>query len=127
MPIDPSLSLFICALILISTLRLLREVLHVLMEGVPPHLDIAAVSQAMSAMPQVYEVHSVHIWALSSEMTALSAHVVMEDMHAWHGVLTDLRDMLHERFDINHVTLQPESTNAFNNGEAGCWLTKPKS
>lgn len=124
LPIDPILSLFICALILFSTIKLLREVLHVLMEGVPPHLDMAIVSQAMVDIPQVYEVHSVHIWGLSSEMTALSAHVVMKDMQAWHEVLEDLRHMLHERFDINHVTLQPESVEAFNSGEAGCWLTK---
>ncbi|MEO8417540.1 MAG: cation diffusion facilitator family transporter [Methylophilaceae bacterium] len=126
MPIDPILSLFICALILFSTIKLLREVLHVLMEGVPSHLDIAAVSQAMSTIPQVYEVHSVHIWGLSSEMTALSAHVVMHDMQAWHEVLEDLRHMLHERFDINHVTLQPESLEGFTSGEAGCWLTKSR-
>ena len=123
-PIDPILSLFICALILFSTVKLLREVLHVLMEGVPAHIDMAAVSQAMCTLPQVHEVHSVHIWALSSEMTAISAHVVMQDMQDWHEVLTNLRRMLHERFNINHVTLQPESVDAFNNGEAGCWLTK---
>jgi cobalt-zinc-cadmium efflux system protein len=123
-PIDPILSLFICALILLSTVKLLREVLHVLMEGVPAHIDMAAVSQAMCSLPQVHEVHSVHIWALSSELTAISAHVVMHDLQDWHEVLTSLRRLLHERFDINHVTLQPESVDAFNNGEAGCWLTK---
>jgi len=108
MPIDPILSLFISALILFSTVQLLREVLHVLMEGVPHRLDIAAVSHAMSDMPQVEGIHSVHIWALSSEVTALSAHVALHDMSKWHEVLLNLRSMLHERFDIDHVTLQPE-------------------
>lgn len=124
LPIDPILSLFICALILVSTIRLLREVLHVLMEGVPLHINLADVSQAMGKVPHVHEVHSVHIWALSSEMTALSAHVVLADVQSWHGVLEDLRHMLHEHFDIDHVTLQPETIDALNSGEVACWLTK---
>lgn len=121
---DPILSLFICALILFSTIKLLREALHVLMEGVPAHLDIAEVSQAMTTADQVHQVHSVHIWALSSEITALSAHVVLENLDDWHDVLESLRKMLHERFDIDHVTLQPESIDAFNSSADGCWLTQ---
>jgi len=123
MPIDPILSLFISALILVSTIRLLREVLHVLIEGVPLHLDIAVVTDAMSAMPQVEGVHSVHIWALSSEVIALSAHVAMHDMNSWHEVLVNLRSMLHERFDIDHVTLQPEVWDGHNGDEHSCALT----
>lgn len=123
--VDPILSMFICALILFSTLKLLGEALHVLMEGVPAHLDIATVSEAMTATDQVHQVHSVHIWALSSEVTALSAHVVLHDLQEWHGVLENLRRMLHDRFDIDHVTLQPESVEAFNQSGDGCWLTSP--
>lgn len=124
---DPILSMFICALILFSTIKLLGEALHVLMEGVPTHLDIATVSEAMTATDQVHQVHSVHIWALSSEVTALSAHVVLQDLQDWHAVLENLRKMLHDRFDIDHVTLQPESVEAFNLSGDGCWLTKPHS
>lgn len=121
MPIDPILSLFISALILFSTIQLLREVLHVLMEGVPRHLDIAVVTSTMAELPQVDGVHSVHIWALSSEVTALSAHVALQDMNKWHDVLLSLRSMLHERFDIDHVTLQPEVSSS---DKHGCALTK---
>lgn len=124
LPADPILSLFICALILFSTLKLLGEAIHVLMEGVPPHLDITEVSAAMTAANQVHQVHSVHIWALSSEVTALSAHVVLQDLQEWHEVLENLRKMLHERFDIDHVTLQPESIEAFSQSKDGCWLTQ---
>lgn len=127
LPIDPILSLFICVLILFSTLKLLAEALHVLMEGVPRHLNIDAVTAAMSAMPQVHEVHSVHIWALSSQVAALSAHVVLEDIQNWHEVLEDLRQVLHERYDIDHVTLQPETIQALNSGEVDCWLTRKQS
>lgn len=124
MPIDPILSLFISALILVSTIKLLREVLHVLMEGVPAHLDIAEVTQALSTVPQVRGIHSVHIWALSSQMTALSAHVALDDMQAWREVLTNLRQLLHERFDIDHVTLQPETAADAGESAADCWLAR---
>ncbi|WP_025870723.1 cation diffusion facilitator family transporter [Methylobacillus glycogenes] len=123
MPIDPLLSIFISILILVSTLRLLGEVLHVLMEGVPLHLDIQAVEQAMNATDQVRGIHHLHIWSLSSEKTALSAHVVLEDMQDWHALLTRLRHMLHDRFNIEHVTLQPELASAQEHAAGGCWLT----
>lgn len=118
--IDPLLSIFISALILFSTVQLLREALHVLMEGVPAHLDIEQVRHDMAALPHVHSVHSVHIWALSSEVTALSAHVALQDMARWHEVLMDLRGMLHERFHIDHVTLQPELSDG---QQEACWLT----
>jgi cobalt-zinc-cadmium efflux system protein len=122
---DPILSIFICALILFSTIKLLSEAVHVLMEGVPPHLDIKEVSAAMTAASRVHQVHSVHIWALSSEVTALSAHVVLQDLQEWHEVLENLRKMLHDRFGIDHVTLQPESVEVFSLSGDGCWLTQP--
>ena len=121
MPIDPILSIFISTLILFATVNLLRQVLGVLMESVPPHIEIETVSQALTALPLVQEVHSVHIWALSSEITALSAHVVLADMQSWRMVLEDMRAILHERFAIDHVTLQPETTSI---SDDGCWLTR---
>ena len=122
--IDPILSIFISLLILVSTIRLLREALHVLMEGVPAHINLQEVTLTLSRLPNVQEIHSIHIWSLSSEVTALSAHVVLEDIHAWHPVLANIRDLLHERFDIDHVTLQPETVAALKQGEVACWLTK---
>ncbi|MCB5187110.1 cation diffusion facilitator family transporter [Methylobacillus caricis] len=124
MPIDPLLSIFISLLILVSTVRLLREVLHVLMEGVPHHIDMNAVQQALTATQNVREIHHLHIWSLSSEKTALSAHVVLDDMQDWHPLLSNLKHMLHERFNIEHVTLQPETTEALHSGSANCWLTQ---
>ncbi|MFL9710076.1 cation diffusion facilitator family transporter [Methylobacillus sp. Pita1] len=123
MPIDPILSIFISVLILVSTLRLLGEVLHVLMEGVPPHIDIQAVEHAMTVSDKVQGVHHLHIWSLSSEKTALSAHIVLEDMQDWHEVLNNLGHMLHDRFNIEHVTLQPETRSAHSDANANCWLT----
>lgn len=107
-PIDPILSLVISALILYSTLMLLRETLHILMEGVPLHLDFADVGQSMAQVNGVASVHDLHIWTLSSGMPALSAHVVLHDMRTWTAILFQMRTMLRERYKIDHVTLQPE-------------------
>lgn len=107
-PIDPILSLFICALILYSSIGLLREALHTLMEGVPFGLSLPEVGQAMSAIAGVSSVHDLHIWDLGGERVALSAHVVIEELGDWEGVLERLTDMLAQRYRIEHVTLQPE-------------------
>jgi len=107
-PIDAILSLFISALILVSTIRLLREVMHVLMEGVPLHLEVEHVEQVMLETPKVVDVHDVHIWGLSSEVIALSAHVVLRDMADWPEVLTGLHHTLQHQFKIEHATIQPE-------------------
>jgi cobalt-zinc-cadmium efflux system protein len=111
MPIDPILSLAICALILYSTAKLLRETTHVLMEGVPLHLDLAQVGASLARVPGARSVHDLHIWTLSSGTLALSAHVVLEDardFNPWPRVLADMRALLHDRYGIEHVTLQPE-------------------
>ncbi len=108
-PIDPILSIVICALILYSTLRLLRDALHVLMEGVPPDVDLNRVGHALAEVPGVLSVHDLHIWMLSSGVPALSAHVVMGDLLDWPKVLGEMRVLLVERYHIDHVTLQPET------------------
>ncbi|MDV6343079.1 cation diffusion facilitator family transporter [Nitrosomonas sp. Is37] len=107
--IDPLLSLLIVAFILYSTLRLLREVLHGLMEGVPLGLSLTAIGTEMAARPGVLSVHDLHVWSLSSQRLALSAHVVLQDLNQWDSILNDLRHMLLEHYGIDHVTLQPET------------------
>ncbi|RMD71268.1 MAG: cation transporter [Gammaproteobacteria bacterium] len=107
-PIDPLLSFLICLLILYSSLKLLREAVHVLMEGVPLHIDLAQVGRAMAGVEGVLSVHDLHIWSLSSGKVALSAHVVLDDLSRWPRLLPRLQNLLRERFGIDHVTLQPE-------------------
>ena len=97
MPADPILSLVVVALILMSTIRLLKEALHVLMEGVPPSLNLEEVGQAMARVPGVSSVHDLHIWMLASGRVALSAHVDLPDLGAWPGILAETRQMLHDR------------------------------
>ncbi len=106
-PIDPLLSLFICALILFSAARLLREVLHIIMEGVPPYLELRDVGRAMAGVEGVRSVHDLHIWTLSSGQVVLSAHVNIRDMEQWQDTLGRMQTLIKERFGIDHITLQP--------------------
>lgn len=112
MPIDPLLSLLVAALILVSALRLLREVVHVLMEGVPLQIRLESVGRDLATLPGVQRVHDLHIWTLSSGTIALSAHLDLRDLANWLQILAAARDMLAERHGITHVTLQPETLNA---------------
>lgn len=107
-PIDPLLSLLICLLIVYSTYHLLREAINILMEGVPFNLSLELVGQGMAATQGVASIHDLHVWTLASGRFALSAHVVLNDVAQWPLVLNRLRALLHERFAIDHVTLQPE-------------------
>lgn len=110
-PIDPLLSLLVAALILVSALRLLREVVHVLMEGVPLQIRLEAVGRDLAAVPGVERVHDLHIWTLSSGTVALSAHLDIRDLGNWLHILAAARDMLGKRHGIAHITLQPEVLN----------------
>lgn len=107
-PIDPLLSLLVAALILASALRLLRDVVHVLMEGVPGHLDLDAVGRDLAALPGVLRVHDLHVWTLSSGTIALSAHLEIKKLDDWPGILGAARHDMETRHGICHVTLQPE-------------------
>jgi cobalt-zinc-cadmium efflux system protein len=106
--IDPILSLLIAILILFTTLGLLRDTLHVLMEGVPSAFDMAQVGGALAKVTGVVTVHDLHIWSIGSERAALSAHVDIERLEEWPRILEASRDMLHAEYGIDHVTLQPE-------------------
>lgn len=99
----------ICLLIAISSLRLLRESVHALMEGVPPRLSTQAVGMEMARHQAIESVHDLHIWTLSGSRVALSAHVVVRDLSRWSRALQEMQLLLRERFGIEHVTLQPES------------------
>ncbi|QIL89783.1 cation diffusion facilitator family transporter [Microbulbifer harenosus] len=107
-PIDPLLSVLICVLILFSSLKLLRDAVDVLMQRVPRELSLPIVGETMAAVEGVKSVHDLHIWRLDSRSVSLSAHIVVEDLIAWPRVLERLRKTLHQRFDIDHITLQPE-------------------
>jgi len=107
-PIDPLLSLLISGLILASSIILIRDVLHVFMEAVPAHLQLEEIGRSLAQESGALEIHDLHVWALSSHNYALSAHVSLRNMQEWPEILARCQQILKDRFDINHVTLQPE-------------------
>ncbi|MEO8003544.1 MAG: cation diffusion facilitator family transporter [Betaproteobacteria bacterium] len=115
-PIDALLSLVIALLILGSTVKLVRDALHVLMEGVPAGLKIEEIGHALGALTGVRTVHDLHVWNISSGQIAMSAHVELDNLDNWAGLLETARQMLHSRFGIAHVTLQPEPAGGINPG-----------
>lgn len=109
--VDPAVSLLIAASVLVAAIRLLREANHLLLEGAPPGLDPQRVTDALGQAPGVEAVHHVHLWALASDQPALSAHVVLAGeitLHEAQGRAHDLRALLHDRFGIEHATLELE-------------------
>lgn len=107
-PIDPLLSLLISALILISTIRLLADALHVVMEGVPGHVRLSEVAGRLTTIDGVIDVHDLHVWTIASGTHAISAHVRIRDLQRWPELLVSMERLLNEEFHIDHVTLQPE-------------------
>jgi cobalt-zinc-cadmium efflux system protein len=105
---DPIVALAISALILVSSWRLVRESVDVLMEATPSHVVLAELERAIRGVPGVLGVHDLHVWTLTSGYHAMSAHVdVRTDVDA-HGVLHTLSDLAKRRFDIEHTTFQLE-------------------
>ena len=104
--IDPLLSAGISVFIVWRTWALLSQAVHVLMEGVPTHLDAKEVGQAMAGVPGVKGIHDLHIWTITSGLDALSAHVVVPVGEDRDAVLGRLQSLLRDRWSIDHATLQ---------------------
>jgi cobalt-zinc-cadmium efflux system protein len=104
---DPVVSVLISVLVIYSAWSLIRESVNILMESTPTHLDANTVRAAIAGIPGVSDVHDLHIWSITSNMHSVSTHVVVTpDAH--NRVLADVRTMLHNRFGIDHSTVQCE-------------------
>ena len=120
---DALASLVIGALIVFGAYRLLRESLAVLLESVPSHIDAKAVEVALTSSIGVSALHDLHIWTVTSGMVALSCHCELSGEQESDQVLAELCDMLHERFAIHHVTIQPE-VRRLHGGDGGDMLPR---
>ena len=109
--LDPALSLVIAGVIIFSTWSLFRQALHLSFDGVPASVDLHQVRQILKGLAGVEDVHDLHVWAMSTSETALTAHLVMPGGHPGDAWLTEVGDVLHDRFDIAHATLQIELGN----------------
>jgi cobalt-zinc-cadmium efflux system protein len=106
--IDPILSLVIAAVIVWGTWGLLKQSLTLSLHGVPSGIAVSDVRKALEQRPGVARVHHLHVWAMSTTETALTAHLVMPAGHPGDRFLADARHDLEERFGIGHATLQIE-------------------
>lgn len=104
--VDPAASLVIAIVIVMGTWGLLTESLHLLFDGVPAHVDLAAVRQLLHAQPGVRDVQDLHVWAMGTREVALTAHLVMPDGGGDDAFLRATAEALRQRFGIGHVTLQ---------------------
>lgn len=117
--IDAVVAIGIGLWVLPRTWTLLKETTNVLLEGVPDGIDLDAVAVALKAIPNVRDLHDLHIWALTSDSPSLSTHlVVAKDANAG-SVRAQARAILKEQFHIEHVTLQVEDEDCRINGVAG--------
>jgi len=109
--IDALMSFAIGLVIMISAFRLVRETTDILLESTPHGIDPAEVCEAIQRVPGVREVHDLHIWSITSGMTALSGHVKVDPgcLAASDEALNRIKETLRDRFSIDHTTLQLES------------------
>jgi cobalt-zinc-cadmium efflux system protein len=105
---DPLLSMFVAALILRSTFGVLRETTFVLLDSVPHGVDYQKVGLSLAQIPGVLSVHDLHVWSMVPGRSAMSAHVLVDDIERWPVVLHQARYILRRDFKIDHITLQPE-------------------
>lgn len=106
--IDPSVSIVIVLVIVMSTWSLLRESLRLVLAAVPANVDAAAVSAFLLARPGVAGIHDLHIWAMSTTETALTAHLVMPAGYPGDAAIDSIVAQLKADYAINHCTLQME-------------------
>jgi cobalt-zinc-cadmium efflux system protein len=103
---DPVASIAIGVLVIYSSWNLVKQAIAILMQGTPSHLDLDVVCQTMKGVPGVCEVHDLHIWTITSGMESLSAHVVLLAGVEHQAALEAIRVTLHDKFQIDHVTIQ---------------------
>jgi cobalt-zinc-cadmium efflux system protein len=130
---DPLVSLLINGLIIWSSWQLVRESTNVLLEGTPAHINLVAVEEAILETSGVEAVHDLHVWTITSGREALSAHVVHMDSIKPPELLKILREKLHDRFGVDHLTIQMETAtledeqfSTMCQGGAACFQSKVK-
>jgi cobalt-zinc-cadmium efflux system protein len=108
--IDPVLSLLIAALILWSSIGIVRETLNILLEGMPRGMTLATIRSGMEQVEGVINVHDLHVWCLGSHSRALACHVTISDIPPSESacILVKLNHILKDHFQISHTTIQFE-------------------
>ncbi|MFN8771190.1 MAG: cation diffusion facilitator family transporter [Neisseriaceae bacterium] len=106
--VDPILSLIVIALLFLSNYKLVKKSIRVLMAGVPEELNYIQIGKDIEAVKGIISVHDLHVWYMTTNKTALSAHIVVTDPYIWQESLLACQKMLVKKYGIEHITLQYE-------------------
>jgi cobalt-zinc-cadmium efflux system protein len=108
--VDPIVGMGIALAVLVGSLRLLKDTTHILLEGVPPGIDLETVAEVIRGVPGVDDIHDLHIWTICSHLYALSVHVTVGERSApaRDEIVTAINDTLRLRFGIIETTIQTE-------------------
>ena len=106
---DPVVSLIIVVVVVVSTWQLLKDSLNLALDAVPEGIEPLAVQTYLTQLPDVTSVHDLHVWAMSTTETALTAHLVMPKGYPGDAFLAQVSNQLHNHFGIEHTTLQVET------------------
>lgn len=106
--VDPVISVGISLFILPRTWTLMKQAVHILMEGTPAHINLKSVEEAIKQVRGVNDVHDLHVWTITSGVDAMSAHITVEDLTQGGRILAELKYTLRDNFEIEHTTIQLE-------------------
>ncbi|MEM6996809.1 MAG: cation diffusion facilitator family transporter [Myxococcota bacterium] len=107
--VDPATSLIISVVILVTTWGLLKESVDLLMDAVPAHIDLGEVRQCLLDIEGVAAIHDLHVWAMSTNETSLTAHIEVREGCDRNALLRSIDEVLQQRFHIGHSTVQLET------------------
>jgi cobalt-zinc-cadmium efflux system protein len=127
--VDPIIACVIGVIILVGAVNVVRESTDILLEAVPEHISVDEVIKSLKTVPGVDEVHDVHIWTLTTDIHALSAHLIIQDRSVSGSaeIVEKVNHDLGERFNITHTTLQLECERCSSCPEGNvCNITRPE-
>lgn len=111
--VDAAMTLLIAGYVLYQGFTTLPKAIHLLMEGTPEHIDIKDVIEALEEQMGVQNAHHVHIWQLDEQRNALEAHIVISDEADMDAIKVSIKSMLHDKFNIDHSTLEFENKKCY--------------
>jgi cobalt-zinc-cadmium efflux system protein len=116
--VDAVISVLISLIILFGAWSIVREGLRILLEAVPGDIKVSEVVNALKAIPEVRDVHDLHVWSISSNLNAMSSHVVIDDcsVSQAENIRRSIENTLREKFGIGHTTVQFECNQCAENG-----------